>query len=135
MHHRLIIPSSGALFDEVHHIGHLFLGDEAALYPLGLALSKRGVKHISLPHQLFCTGGVQNNPGLHAGGHRESDTAGDIGLHQTGDHISGGTLRCDDQVHTRCAAHLGHSADGFLHLLGGHQHQIGQLVDDHHDLG
>ena len=26
--------------------------------------------------------------------------------------------------------HLGHPADGLLHLLGGHQHQVGQLVDD-----
>ena len=38
-------------------------------------------------------------------------------------------------MHAGGAAQLGHPADGLLHLLGGHQHQIGQLVDDHHNLG
>ena len=32
-------------------------------------------------------------------------------------------------------AHLGHAADGFLHLFRRHQHQIGQLVDDHYHAG
>ena len=31
--------------------------------------------------------------------------------------------------------HLCHAADGFLHLLGGNQHQVCQLVDDHHHGG
>ena len=38
-------------------------------------------------------------------------------------------------MHAAGAAHLGHPADGLLHFLGGHQHQVGQLVDDHHHLG
>ena len=36
------------------------------------------------------------------------------------------------QMHPGGAAHLGHPADGLLHLLGRHQHQVRQLVDDHH---
>ncbi len=38
-------------------------------------------------------------------------------------------------MHTGGTAHLGHTADGLLHLLGRHQHQVGQLVDDHHHAG
>ena len=38
-------------------------------------------------------------------------------------------------MHTGGTAHLGHPADRFLHLFGGHQHQVRQLVDDHHHGG
>ena len=38
-------------------------------------------------------------------------------------------------MHSGGAAHLGNPADGFLHLLGSYQHEVGQLVDDHYDLG
>ena len=38
-------------------------------------------------------------------------------------------------MHPGGTAHLGHPADGFLHLLSGHQHQVCQLVDDHHHRG
>ena len=38
-------------------------------------------------------------------------------------------------MHTGGTAHLGHTADGFLHLLRRHQHQIRQLVNDHHHAG
>ena len=36
---------------------------------------------------------------------------------------------------SRGSGQLGQAADGFLHLAGGHHHQVRQLVDDDHDLG
>ena len=86
-------------------------------------------------HQLLRAGGVQDDPGLQRGGHGKGDAAGDVCLHEAGDDVSGGPLGGDDQVDARGAAHLGHPADGLLHLLGGHQHQVRQLVDDHHHAG
>ena len=94
-----------------------------------------GIQHVALAHQLLRAGGVQNDAGLQRRGHGEGNAAGDIGLHQAGDHVGGGPLGGDDQVHPGGAAHLGHPADGFLHLLGRHQHQVRQLVDDHHHGG
>ena len=38
-------------------------------------------------------------------------------------------------MHAGGTAHLSHPADGFLHLLGRYQHQVGQLVDNHHHAG
>ena len=38
-------------------------------------------------------------------------------------------------MHPGGTAHLSHTADGFFHLFGRHQHQIGQLVDNHYNGG
>ena len=51
------------------------------------------------------------------------------------DDIGGGTLGGNDQVHSGGTAHLSHAADGVLHFLGGGQHQVCQLIDDHHHGG
>ena len=131
----VILSRAAVLLDKVHHRGHLLIGDETALHPGGLSGSQREVEHIAPAHQLLGPLGVQDDPGLHGGGHGEGDPAGDVGLHQAGDYIGGGPLGGDDQVHPAGAAHLGYPADGLLHLLGGHQHQVGQLIDDHHHLG
>ncbi len=130
----LVVLRGAALLDELHHGGHLLLGDEAALHAHGLPLPQRVVEHIPLAHQLLRAGGVQNDAGLQAGGDGKGDAAGDVRLHEARDHVRGGPLRGDNQVHTGGAPHLCHAADGLLHLLGRHQHEVGQLVNDHHDL-
>ena len=38
-------------------------------------------------------------------------------------------------MHSGGTAHLSHAADGVLHFLGGGQHQVCQLIDDHHHGG
>ena len=42
--------------------------------------------------------------------------------------------RCNDEVYSGSAAHLGDPADGLLNFLCGDQHQVGQLVYDHDNL-
>ena len=37
-------------------------------------------------------------------------------------------------MHARSAAHLSHTADALLHVLGGDEHEVGQLVHDYDDL-
>ena len=120
---------------KVHHPLDLLGGDEAALDAPGLALAQGGVKHITFTHQLLCAGVIQYDPRLHGGGHGKGNAAGNVGLHKARDNIGGGALGGNDQMHPGGAAHLGHPADGVLHLLGRHQHQVGQLVDDHHHRG
>ena len=36
-------------------------------------------------------------------------------------------------MHSGRTPHLGDTADALFHVLGGHQHQVGQLVDDDDD--
>ena len=113
---------------------YLIVGDKATLNPPGLALSQGRIEHIALAHQLFRAGGVQNDPGLHGAGHGEGNARGNVGLHEAGDDVRRGTLGGDDQVDARSTSHLRHTADGLLHFLGRHQHEVGQLIDDHHNL-
>ena len=121
--------------DEFRHRFHLGVADEATLDALGFALAQGGIEHVATAHQLFRALGIQDDPGLHGGGHGKGNPAGDVGLHEACDHIGRGTLGGDDQVHPGGAAHLGNPADGLLHLLSRHQHQVGQLVNDYHNLG
>ena len=44
-------------------------------------------------------------------------------------------LRRQDHVDAGGAGHLGQALDRALDLLAGHHHQVGHLVDDHHDVG
>ena len=114
---------------------HLSVGDKAALDTQGFAAANGCIEHIALAHQLFGALGIQDDPGLHGGGHGEGNSGGNIGLHQAGNHIGRGPLGGDNQVHTGSTAHLGNAADGILHLFGSHQHQICQLIDDDDHLG
>ena len=125
---------AGLVLDELHHTVDLLRGDEAALHAGGLRIAQGEVEHIALTHQLLRAGGVQNDAGLHGTGNGEGNTAGDIRLHQTGDHIGGGSLCGDDKVHTGSASHLRHAAYALLDLLGGNEHEVCQLVNDDDDL-
>ena len=108
------------LLDELHHLLDLLRGDKAALDTGGLSGAQGGVEHVALAHQLFRAGVVQNDAGLQRGGHGEGNAAGDVGLHQAGNDVGGGPLGSDDQVDAGSTAHLGHAADGFLHLFRRH---------------
>ena len=135
LQHLLVVIGHIVILYISGHCLHLAVGDKAALNPEGLAAADGRVEHIALAHQLFRALGIQNDPGFHGGGHGEGDAGGNVGLHQARNHISGGPLGGDDQVHTGSTAHLGNPADGVLHLLGGNQHQVRQLVDDDNHLG
>ena len=136
LHDLIVILGRTAVFlDKVHHRGHLTVGDKAALDSSGLAAAQRSKEHVAPAHQFFCALSIEDDAGLHRGGHGEGDAAGDVGLHEAGNHVGRGALGSDDQVHPGGTAHLGHAADGFFHLFGRHQHQIGQLVDNHYNGG
>ena len=135
LQHLLVVIGHIVILYISGHCLHLAVGDKAALNPEGLAAADGRVEHIALAHQLFRALGIQNDPGFHGGGHGEGDAGGNVGLHQARNHIGGGPLGGDDQVHTGSTAHLGNAADGILHLLGGNQHQVRQLVDDDNHLG
>ena len=91
-------------------------------------------EHVAVAEQLFRAAGVQNRPGIHLGGHRKSDSAGNVRLNHAGDNVYRRALGRNDQVHACGTGHLGQTADGVLHLILRGDHQIRQLVDDNDDL-
>ena len=108
----------------------LLVRDEGALDAGRFSASDGRIEHVAEADQLLRAALVEDNAALECGRHRKGDAGRDVGLHEAGDDVGGRTLRRDDQVHARRTAHLGDTADALFHILGGHQHQVGQLVDD-----
>ena len=133
--HGFVILHGAALLDEVQHTADLLIPHESALNTGRLGRTHGHEQHITHAQQLFGTGAVQNSAAVHLTGHCKCDAAGDVGLDQAGDHVHAGALGGYDQVHTGGAGLLGDAADGVLHILAHHHHQIGQLVDDNGDVG
>ena len=65
--------------------------------------------------------------------HLERDARRNVGLDQAGDHVHRRALRGEDQVDAGGARLLRQARDQLLDLLADHHHQVGELVDDHHD--
>ena len=77
---------------------------------------------------------VKDGARVDAARYGKGDTAGNIGLDDTGDDIGRRTLGRDDQVNAGGTGQLGNTLDRRFHFLAGHRHQIRQLVDDHDDI-
>ena len=60
---------------------------------------------------------------------------GEIGLDGAGDHIHRRALGGHDQMDAGRTGHLGQTLDRAFHVLARHQHQVGHLVHDHHQIG
>ena len=58
-----------------------------------------------------------------------------IGLDEAGDDVDRGALRRQDQVDADSARHLRQPGDGFFDVGLVEHHQVGQFVDDDHDVG
>ena len=122
------------MLDKAHDLLALFIRYKRALHTQRLARADGRVEHIAHADELFRAGGIKNDAALKRGRDRKGDAARDVRLHEAGDDIGRRALRRNDEVHTRSAAHLRHAADALLHLFGGAEHEVGQLVDDDDDL-
>ena len=112
-----IVGRAGVFLDEVHDVLTLFVRDKGALNTTRLADTDRAEEHIAHADQLLGAALIEDDTALHRGRDREGNAAGDIGLHQTGDNVSGRALRGYDQVDTGGAAHLSHTADALFNLF------------------
>ena len=95
-----------------------------------------GVEEAVAPAQkLLRAGAVQNDAGVDGGADGESRPARYVRFDEARDDVRRRPLGGHDQMDGGGPAQLGDAADAVLHLVGGHHHQVGQLVDDHHDPG
>jgi hypothetical protein len=101
-----------------------------AHHRLGIGL----VEHIALAQQLLGALFAQDGAAVDPAGHGKADPGRQVGLDHAGDDIDRGALRGHDQVDARRAALLRQTLDQHFDFLADGDHQVGQFVDDQHDL-
>ena len=121
-------------FPMPHQGRELPVGHKTTLDALQLAGIGRHKEHIAPPQQLVGARGINDHARIDPTGHSKADTGWKVGLDQPGDDVDTGALRRDHQVHAHGTGHLGNATDRPLHLVRRGHHQIGQLVDDDHNI-
>ena len=104
------------------------------MHPHRHAAAGLQVEHVALAQQGLGAHLVENGSGIDLGRDLEGDARGNVGLDQAGDDIDRRALGGQDQVDAGGARLLGQTGDQLLDFFADHHHQIGQLVDDNHDL-
>ena len=92
------------------------------------------VEHVALAEQLLRALFAQDGARIDLAGDVEADAGRQVGLDHAGDDVDRRTLRRHDQVDARRTRLLCEPLDEEFDLLARRHHQVGQLVDDHHDL-
>ena len=130
------MPPEILLNQGVGHLAGLFLGDIGTVKAHGLCLAGRDKQHVALPQKFFRPLLVQNGPGIHPGGHLESDPDGEVGLDGSGDHVHRGTLGGHHQMDAHRPGHLGQAGQRFFHLFPVRsQDDVRKFVNHDHDIG
>ena len=78
---------------------------------------------------------VEDDARVQLGGGGEGQARGHIGLDQAGDHGGDRALRGQHQMNTGGTGQLGDALDGGLDVLGRGHHEVGELIDDHQEIG
>ena len=118
----------------IRHRAHLVVADERAVHA-HRALAAGHIQHVALAQQLFRALFAQNRARIDLRGDVEADARRQVRLDHAGDDVDRGPLRRHDQVDARRARLLCQPLDEEFDLLARRHHQIGEFVDDHHDLG
>ena len=93
------------------------------------------VKHVTLTQQLLRTLLAKNGSTVDLGRNLEGDAGREVRLDCSCDDINRRALCRHDQVNTCGPCHLGQPLDGTLYILPCHHHEIGDFIDDHHQIG
>ena len=113
---------------------HLARGDEGALHAQRARAPERVEEHVARAEQALGAALVEDHARVGLRGHGEGDARGDVRLDHAGDDVHGRALRGDHEVDARAAPELPETDHGILDLRRRHHHQIGELVDDDHDV-
>src|ERR1017187_5084911 len=130
-----VVVRFALLGDEIHDVLQFLVRDERTLRPLQVAGTGRQIKHVAFAEQFVRAHRVENRARIHAARDLERDARRDVGLDDAGDDIHGRPLRGDDAMDARRARHLRDARDGHLDIRRRDEHEIGQFVNDDHDVG
>ena len=111
----------------------LLVADERAVDAAD-RIGVRLVEHVALAQQLLGALFAQDRAAVDPAGDRKAHPSRQVGLDHPGDDVDRGALGGHDQVDARGAAFLAKALDQHLDLLAEDHHQVGQFVDDQHDL-
>ena len=126
---RLCLPR-----DEIHDALDFLIRDQRALRANQFGRARRQIKHVAFAEQFVRAHGIQNRARIHFRRHLESDARRDVGFDHAGNDVDARPLRRDNAMDSRRAGHLRNARDGHFHVRRRNQHQVGQLIDDHHDV-
>ena len=90
---------------------------------------------VAVAEQGFRAGAVDDRAAVDVLTDHECNACGEVGFDQPGDYIDRWPLGCKHEVYPDCAGHLRQAGDRFLRVPGSGQHQVGEFIDDHHDVG
>ncbi len=88
-----------------------------------------------MPEQVLCALLVENGTAVDLRRHLEADAGREVGLDGSRDDVDRGTLRRHDEVDAGRTRLLREPLHGSLDLLARGDHEIGELVDNDHDVG
>jgi hypothetical protein len=112
---------------------HFVVADEGAVDAQDL-LAAGHVEHVALAQQLLGALLAKDGAAVDLAGDLEADAGRQVGLDDAGDDVDRRPLRRHDQVDAGRARLLRQALDQEFDLLAGGHHQVGELVDHHHDL-
>ena len=98
------------------------------------ALAAWHIEHVAPAQQLLGALLAQDGARVDLRGDVEADPGREVRLDDAGDDVHRGALRRHDQVDARRARLLREALDQEFDFLARRHHQVGQFVDDHHDL-
>ena len=113
---------------------HFFVAHESPVHTDGKACARGHVKHVTHAQQGLSPHLVEDGAAVNFAGHLKRDAGGDVGLDQARDHVHAGALGGQNQMDAGSAGFLGQARNQLFDLFAHHHHQIGQLVDHHHDV-
>ena len=117
----------------IDHAVDFAIRHEGAVYALRHTRSGRQIKHVALPQQGLGAHLIEDGARVDLARYLERNPRRDVGLDQAGDDVNRRPLRRQNQMDAGRACLLRQPRDEFLDLLANHHHQVGKLVDHHHD--
>ena len=113
--------------------GDVIGADEGCLKAIGSDRIRELDEGIACSEELLGSAVIEDDLAVLGGGDLEGDAAGHIGLDQARNHVNGRALGGEQRVDPGSSSELGDVHDGLLYALPVGEHEISELVDDHHD--
>ena len=129
-------PSSAGDFHGIDHALDFLGVDVDSLDAYGLRRARCVVQHVAFAEQIFGADGIENGSAVDGTHCAECHARGDVRFNKTGDDVDRRALRGDDEVHARCARHLGDADDHRFRVAAElPHHEVREFVDDDDDAG
>ncbi len=122
-------------FDVSDDALYFFFGDEGALHADREGILGAGEEHIAAAEEFFGADHVDDGAAVEFARDHEGDARGNVGFDEPGDDVDAGALGGEDEVDSHGAGHGSEAREGGFEFFAGGLHEVGELVDDNHDIG